>query len=97
MKANQGAAGIDAESIEMNHHGKALGRRLHCWQVAFRKFAQGMHAAIGANPHLVQHMREVIADCRNGSFAGDDGIIVKTSKAADMRTGPPALDKRRMS
>ena len=59
--------------------------------------AQGMHAAIGSNPHLVQHLRAVIADYQNGMFAGEDGIIVRTSKPTDMRIGPPTLDKRRMS
>jgi NAD(P)H dehydrogenase (quinone) len=67
--------------IEMNHHeiaqamGKALGRKLHYEPVTFEEFAQGMHAAIGANPHLVQHLREVTADYQNGIFAGEDGII----------------------
>jgi len=67
--------------IEMSHHeiakamGKALGRALHYEPIAFEEFAQDRLQAIGATPHLVQHLREVTTDYQNGVFAGEDRVI----------------------
>jgi NAD(P)H dehydrogenase (quinone) len=67
--------------IEMSHYeiahamGKALGRELHYEPTTFEEFAQDRLRAIGSNPHLVQHLREVALDYQNGIFAGEDGVI----------------------
>jgi NAD(P)H dehydrogenase (quinone) len=69
------------ESIEMSHYeivqamGKALGRELHYQPIMFEEFAQDRLQAIGSNPHLVQHLREVALDYQNGIFAEKDDVI----------------------
>lgn len=76
--------------VQMNHYeiaaamGKALGRDLHYEPITFDEFAEGRLASIRANPHVVQHLREVTLDYQHGIFEGEDGIIRDVTGVAPM-------------
>ena len=76
--------------VQMNHYeiaaamGKALGRDLHYEPITFDEFAEGRLASIRANPHVVQHLREVTLDYQHGIFEGEDGIIRDVKGVAPM-------------
>ncbi|MCK9902487.1 hypothetical protein CC117_16490 [Parafrankia colletiae] len=64
----------------MDHHeiaaemSRALGRPVTCLPVSLDEFTHQMHAR-GFGDHIIQHLRSVAIDYRNGVFAGTNDIV----------------------
>jgi NAD(P)H dehydrogenase (quinone) len=75
---------------EMNHYeiaedmSKALGRPVTYRPISLEEFTERLHRR-GSSEHLIQHLRSVAIDYRNGVFAGTNDIV-KTVGGAEPQT-----------
>jgi len=78
--------------VEMNHHeiaesfSKALGRTVTYEPIEIDRFAQ-IITEMGYSEHLVQHLRNVSIDYRNGIFSGTNDVVTRVG-----RTSPTTIE-----
>lgn len=75
--------------VELDHHeiaekiSRTLGYRVEYVPISIDEFASDLERG-GWDPHLIQHLRNVAADYRNGIFAGTNDVIEQVTGTAPL-------------